>query len=317
MAAVGSKLVGGRPFRAYRHAALLFRRGGALRPERSPDKTLVPGQDEAVRASVTRSLKFFFGATAATIDVMRLAAPDASSIPPAGARFNRPSAPRLPRPTGAPDRATVSSRVAMRGAPDRDRRLEARAVSVSHTMRRRRSASTMAISINPRAPASAGCATGSIAPGPCVGPRRPACRRTPRRSAPSGRAAPRSSEPAICRSRNWVMRRAASRAFQPAQTSTSRRASARSVFRDCFRRLIDACIYMIDVDVEGRNDESAARVSIWPADAGEIAGKTGGKSCRRSSTANCAAAIAETLSFWLTEVGEGFAASKASPAAAR
>ena len=74
--------------------------------------------------------------------------------------------------------------------------------------------------------ACADCATGSIARGPCAGPSRPACRRTSPRSAPSGRAAPRSrSAPASSRSRNWVMRRAARRLFQPAQASTSARAS--------------------------------------------------------------------------------------------
>src|SRR5258706_11050171 len=50
-------------------------------------------------------------------------------------------------------------------------------------------------------------------------------------------------DPVISRSRNWVMRRAASRLFQPAQASTRAWASRRRVFCGCRGVFIDICIY--------------------------------------------------------------------------
>src|SRR5262249_30027886 len=128
--------------------------------------------------------------------------------------------------------------------------------SVSQTIRRRRSPSTAAISTRPsfsrlrKLRESVDCSS--------------PVRRASAPSVSSDKAAICAIKPswatvspadASSRSRNWEIRRAASRLLQPAHSATSRAASVRRVFRACDPLAIDVCIYKICIYMQGDSND--------------------------------------------------------------
>src|SRR5271156_3153465 len=113
------------------------------------------------------------------------------------------------------------------------------------------------------------------------------------------------------RLRKPVMRRAASRAFHPAHASTAARASAMSVLRaDCFGVGIDVCRYIICICMDRRKAMlSTAQRAYGVADPAEVRHMSGREFLQAILDGRLPAPpIARTLSFWLTEIDDGFAA---------
>src|SRR5690242_2487185 len=104
------------------------------------------------------------------------------------------------------------------------------------------------------------------------------------------------------------MRRAASRACQPAQLFSAARASVRRVFRGCLAVFIDVCTYINCTYMESPS-MTATGVRYGLATPAEAAGKTGRELLQAMIDGLLPAPpICETLSFRLVEVGDGFAA---------
>src|ERR1700727_1907671 len=112
------------------------------------------------------------------------------------------------------------------------------------------------------------------------------------------------------RLRKLVMRRAASRPFHPAQASTAARASATSVLRtDCFGVGINVCRYIICICMDRRDTMlSTAERAYGVADPAEVRQMSGRDFLQAIiDGGQPAPTIAKTMSFWLTEIGDGFA----------
>src|SRR5579863_2356935 len=108
------------------------------------------------------------------------------------------------------------------------------------------------------------------------------------------------------------MSRAARRLCPPAQHSITARASSRRDFRTCGRAFIDVCICIQCVCIQGlfvMND-----LAYGLATSAQIAGMTGRQILQAILDGELPAPpIAQTLSFRLIEVGDGFAAFEGEP----
>src|SRR5271155_4232101 len=183
--------------------------------------------------------------------------------------------------------------------------------SVSHTARRRASLSPAAISIRPEA--SSTCRLRDSvdwsspvrwASAPSVSSRAEAI------WAMSPNWARLRPEPAIRRLRKPVMRRAASLAFQPAQASTAARTSATRVLRiGCVGFGIGVCICIICICMHRRKAMLTTAPRVYDvADPAEARLMTGREFLEAVMDGRLPAPpMAKTLSFWLTEIGDGFA----------
>ena len=106
------------------------------------------------------------------------------------------------------------------------------------------------------------------------------------------------------------MRRAASRAFHPAQASTAARASATSVLHtDCFGVGIDVCRYIICICMDRRKAMlTTASRAYGVADPAEVRHMSGREHLQAMLDGRLPTPpIMKTLSFSLTEIGDGFA----------
>src|SRR5258708_17433723 len=113
------------------------------------------------------------------------------------------------------------------------------------------------------------------------------------------------------RLRKPVMRRAASRAFHPAQESTAARASATSVlWSGCFGVCSDECRYIICICMDRRKAMlSTAEPAYGVADPAEVRQLSGREFLQAMMDGRLPApAIMKTMSFRLAEIGDGFAA---------
>src|ERR1700684_2501806 len=112
------------------------------------------------------------------------------------------------------------------------------------------------------------------------------------------------------RLRKPVIRRAASRAFQPAQASTAARTSATSVScSSCFGVGINVCRYITCICMDRRKAMlTTASRAYGVADPAEARLMTGRAFLQAILDGQLPAPpIAKTLSFWLTEIGDGLA----------
>src|SRR5271170_207711 len=189
--------------------------------------------------------------------------------------------------------------------------------SVSHTARRRASLSPAAISIRPEA--SSTCRLRDSvdwsspvrwASAPSVSSRAEAI------WAMSPNWARLTPEPCIRRLRKPVMRRAASLAFQPAQASTAARASATRVLGiGCFWAGMDVCICIICICMHRRK----AMLTTAPRDYGVTdpaeARLMSGRALLEAMMDGRLPAppMMRTLTFTLTEIGEGSAVFEGDP----
>src|SRR3978361_820211 len=110
------------------------------------------------------------------------------------------------------------------------------------------------------------------------------------------------------RLRKPVMRRAARRAFHPAQPSTAARASAATFScNNCFGVGIDVCKYITCICMDRRPSMlSTAPRAYGVADLSEARSMTGRAFLQAMLDGQLPAPpIAETMSFWLTEIGDG------------
>src|SRR5271154_7166581 len=189
--------------------------------------------------------------------------------------------------------------------------------SVSHTARRRASLSPAAISIRPEA--SSTCRLRDSvdwsspvrwASAPSVSSRAAAI------WAISPNWARLRPEPCIRRLRKLVIRRAASLAFQPAQASTAARASATRVLGiGCIGVGIDICICIICICMDRRKAILTAAPRYYgvtdPAEARQMTGRELLEAMMEGRLP--APPMMRTLTFTLTEVGDGFAVFEGDP----
>src|SRR5277367_5704908 len=116
--------------------------------------------------------------------------------------------------------------------------------------------------------------------------------------------------PAMCASRNCAARRAAWRRFQPAQVSRALRASVRRVLEDCICLLTGICIYIICIYM----GSAMTTYSYGLARPDQVSGKSGKEILQAIIKGDLPQApISDALSFWITEVGDGFAVFEGEP----